>query len=114
MPGSMQILPSPYVMPTMEKMYDPGTWAKFGISIAGKLLDLARASHTRLQKIVDPTRMSYIAGYNKVTKVDVADWARLDDVSGYMDSLAGDGTAPHQLGFLDRQGKRLFPTYFVE
>ena len=48
-----------------------------------------------------------------MTKVDVADWHRLDDPSGYTDSLAGDGTVPHQLGFLYQDGKRI-PTYFVE
>jgi pimeloyl-ACP methyl ester carboxylesterase len=111
MPGSMQMLPSPYVMPAMEKMYDASTWAGYGV--ARKLLELARTSHTRLQKIVDGTRMSYIAGCNKVTKADVADWGRLDDPSGYTDSLAGDGTVPHQLGFLYQDGQRI-PTYFIE
>ena len=111
MPGSMQMLPSPYVMTSMEKMYDASTWAAYGV--ARKLLDLARSSHTRLLKIVDGTRMSYIAGCNKVTKVDVADWNRLDDPRGYSDSMAGDGTVPHQLGFLYQDGRRI-PTYFVE
>jgi pimeloyl-ACP methyl ester carboxylesterase len=111
MPGSMQMLPSPLVMPAMEKMYDATTWSSYGV--ARKLLDLARTSHTRLQRIVDGTRMSYVAGCNKVTKVDVADWSRLDDPAGYTDSLAGDGTVPHQLGFLYQDGKRI-PTYFVE
>ncbi len=111
MPGSMQMLPSPYVMPTMEKMYDASTWAAYGV--ARKLLDVARASHTRLLKIVDGARMFYIAGCNKVTKVDVADWNRLDDPRGYTDSMAGDGTVPHQLGFLYQDGRRI-PTYFVE
>jgi hypothetical protein len=111
MPGSMQMLPSPLMMPSMEKMYDASTWMEFGV--ARKLLDLGRASHTRLQKVVDGTRMAYIAGCNQLTKVDVADWARLDDTDGYTDSLAGDGTVPHQLSFLYDGGKRI-PTYFVE
>jgi hypothetical protein len=111
MPGSTQMLPSPFVMPSMERMYDASTWAEYGVT--RKLLDLARASHTRLQKIVDGERMAYIAGCNQVTKVDVADWARLDDTDGYTDSLAGDGTVPHQLSFLYDGGKRI-PTYFVE
>ncbi len=111
MPGSMQMLPSPLVMPAMERMYDAGTWAEYGV--APKLLELARASHARLEKVVDGSRMAYIAGCNQVTKVDVADWNRLDAADSYSDSLAGDGTVPHQLGFLSENGQRI-PTYFVE
>jgi pimeloyl-ACP methyl ester carboxylesterase len=111
MPGSMQMLPSPYVMPEMERMYNPATWVRYGV--ASRLLDVARDSHTRLQKIVDGNRMTYVAGSNQVTKADVADWNRLDDTSGYADSLDGDGTVPHRLGFLFENGKRI-PSWFVE
>ena len=110
-PGSLQLLPSPLVMPTMEPMYDEKTWSGFGVS--AKLLGCARQSHERLAKIVDGTRMAYIAGCNQPTKSDVANWKQLDDTRGYKDSLDGDGTVPHLLGFLKDGGKRI-PTYFVE
>ena len=111
MPGAMQMLPSPLVMPSMAPMYDVATWARYGVTPA--ILKLARQSHDRLAKIVDGERMSYIAGCNQPTKVDVTDWNRLDDASGYADGLDGDGTVPHRLSFLQQDGQRI-PTYFIE
>ena len=110
-PGSMQMLPSPAAMKDMERMYDAKTWAAYGVG--QKLLDGARASHERLAKIVDRDRMAYIAGCNVPTKCGVRDWQRLDDPAGYTDTLDGDGTVPHSLGFLEDRGTRI-PTYFVE
>lgn len=110
-PGSLQMLPSPLAIKDMERMYDAKTWAQFGVT--QKLLDGARASHVRLAKIVDGARMAYIAGCNQPTKNGVADWARLDDPAGYTDTLEGDGTVPHALGFLE-DGTTRIPTYFVE
>jgi pimeloyl-ACP methyl ester carboxylesterase len=111
LPGSLQMLPSPLVMKTMEPMYDEQTWSGYGVT--QKLLDRARQSHERLAPIADRNRMSYIAGCNQATKSDVASWQRLDDPRGYKDSLEGDGTVPHLLGFLNDGAKRI-PTYFVE
>ena len=110
-PGSLQMLPSPAAMKDMEPLYDAKTWAAYGVT--QKLLDGARASHARLAKIVDGARMSYIAGCNQPTKCGVADWQRLDDPAGYKDTLDGDGTVPHTLGFLEDGATRI-PTYFVE
>ncbi len=110
-PGSMQMLPSPLAMKTMERMYDAAQWSTWGVP--QKILDIARASHERLANVVDGSRMSYIAGFNQVTKVDVNDWNRLDHADAYTDSLEGDGTVPHALGFLREGGTRI-PTYFVE
>ena len=110
-PGSMQMLPSPLEMNTMERMYHAAQWSTWGVP--QKILDIARASHERLANVVDGSRMSYIAGFNQVTKVDVNDWHRLDDPDAYADSLDGDGTVPHRLGFL-REGRTQIPTYFVE
>jgi pimeloyl-ACP methyl ester carboxylesterase len=110
-PGSMQMLPSPLEMNTMERMYHASQWSTWGVP--QKILDVARASHERLAPVVDGSRMSYIAGFNQVTKVDVNDWRRLDDADAYADSLDGDGTVPHRLGFL-REGRTQIPTYFVE
>jgi pimeloyl-ACP methyl ester carboxylesterase len=110
-PGSMQMLPSPLEMNTMERMYHASQWSTWGVP--QRILDAARASHVRLAPVVDGSRMSYIAGFNQVTKVDVNDWRRLDEADAYADSLDGDGTVPHRLGFL-REGRTQIPTYFVE
>ena len=110
-PGSMQMLPSPLVMKTMERMYDAAQWSTWGVP--QKILDIARASHERLANVVDGSRMFYIAGFNQVTKVGVNNWNRLDQADAYTDSLEGDGTVPHALGFLREGGTRI-PTYFVE
>lgn len=109
--GSMQMLPSPLVMKAMERMYDAAQWSTWGVP--QRILDIARASHERLAKVVDGSRMSYIAGFNQVTKVGVNNWSRLDHADAYTDSLEGDGTVPHALGFL-REGDTRIPTYFVE
>ena len=110
-PGSMQMLPSPLEMSSMEPMYQASLWAEWGVPQG--LLDLARTSHERLAKVVDGARMSYIAGFNQSTKADVKDWSRLDRADGYRDSLEGDGTVPHLLSFL-RDGNTRIPTYFVD
>ncbi|MDQ6622904.1 MAG: CHAT domain-containing protein, partial [Verrucomicrobiota bacterium] len=109
--GSMQMLPSPLQMPAMERMYKAAQWATWGVP--QNILDVARASHERLAGIVDGERMSYIAGCNQVTKVGVSDWNRLDHADAYTDSMDGDGTVPHALGFL-RDGATRIPTWFVE
>jgi len=111
-PGSMQMLPSPLVMETMKPMYKEAQWPGWGV--AQNVLDAGLASHKRLEKEVDDKRMAYIAGYNQVTQVDVKDWAKLESEAGYSQSLQGDGTVPHRLGFMDKDGKKLFPTYFVD
>ena len=111
-PGSMQMLPSPLVMETMKPMYKEAQWQAWGV--AQKVLDAGLASHKRLEKTIDNKRMAYIAGYNQVTQVDVKDWSQLDSDAGYSQSLEGDGTVPHRLGFMDKDGKKLFPTYFVD
>jgi len=110
-PGSLQMLPSPLVLPEMEKMYDQKTWERYAVT--EKLLDIARSSHQRLAGVVDGERMVYIAGYNQPTKDGVKDWNRLDDPDGYSDTLDGDGTVPHILGFL-KSGTARIPTFFVE
>src|SRR6516165_9843455 len=44
-PGSLQMLPSPLVLPGMAKMYDQKTWERYAVT--EKLLDIARSSHQR-------------------------------------------------------------------
>ena len=110
-PGSIQMLPSPLVMPDMATMYDEATWSGFGVT--QRLLDESKHGHERLAPVVDGSRMSYIAGCNRPTKSDVSDWKRLDESAGYAVTLDGDGTVPHILGFLSEGSERI-PTYFVD
>ena len=110
-PGSIEMLPSPLVMPNMAPMYDEATWSGFGVK--QRLLDQSKHSHERLAPVVDGSRMSYIAGCNRPTKSDVSDWKRLDESAGYAVTLEGDGTVPHILGFLS-EGSQRIPTYFVD
>jgi pimeloyl-ACP methyl ester carboxylesterase len=110
MPGILQMLPSPLVMPAMAPLYKSSTW---GGNIPQSLLDQALKQHESIAEIVDGARMHYIAGYNRHTNDDILDWKRLDALSGYNSSLNGDGTVPHKLGFLEQDGKRI-PTWFVE
>jgi pimeloyl-ACP methyl ester carboxylesterase len=110
-PGSYQMLPSIAVMPTMEPLYRAATYGSFGVS--QPLLDNARRHHEKLAPIVDRDRMIYVAGYNRRTYDDIRDMAALDSIDAYSTSMAGDGTVPHRLGFLEQNGKRI-PTYFAD
>lgn len=109
-PGSLQMLPSPIVMPAMEQMYKAGTWA--GRNVTQALLDRALKHHETLQPVVDVERMIYIAGSSFDTAHDVGDWGRLDNLDGYQHTPAGDETVPHRLGLLeDSSGKRVRTWY---
>jgi pimeloyl-ACP methyl ester carboxylesterase len=110
-PGSYQMLPSLAVMPAMEPLYRAETYGSFAVPQA--LLDNARQHHEKLAPIVDRDRMVYIAGYNKRTYDDIRDMSGLRSIDAYSTSMNGDGTVPHRLGFLERDGKRI-PTYFVD
>ena len=110
LPGSLQMLPSPLVMPAMDALYHGETW---GGRVPQGLLDRARRHHDFLAEVVDGTRMHYIAGCNRRTYDDICRWDRLDALEGYSASMNGDGTVPHRLGFLEQNGKRI-PTWYVE
>ncbi len=110
LPGALQMLPSPLVMPAMAVLYQSSTW---GGRVPQALLDRARQQHDTLADVVDGGRMHYIAGCNRRTHDDILDWKRLDSLEGYSASLNGDGTVPHRLGLLERNGSRI-PTWFVQ
>ena len=110
LPGSLEMLPSPLVMPAMARLYQGSTW---GGRVPQALLDRARKHHDLLAEIVDGERMYYIAGCNRRTHDDIQDWNRLDTLDGYSASMNGDGTVPHPLGFLMQNGARI-PTWFVQ
>ncbi len=110
LPGSLQMLPSPLVMPGMAPLYQSSTW---GGRVPQSLLDRARRHHDLLAGVVDGARMFYVAGCNRRTHDDIRDWKRLDSLEGYCASMHGDGTVPHRLGFLEQNGMRI-PTWFVQ
>ncbi len=110
LPDALQMLPSPLVMPAMAVLYQSSTW---GGRVPQALLDRARQHHDTLAEVVDGGRMHYIAGCNRRTHDDILDWKRLDSLEGYSASLNGDGTVPHRLGLLERNGSRI-PTWFVQ
>lgn len=109
LPGAIEMLPSPLVMPAMEPLYQSKTW---GWRAPQPLLDSARRHHEILDGVVDGDRMFYIAGCNRPTHDDILDWARLDSLDAYNASMNGDGTVPHRLGFLEKNGTRI-PTWFI-
>ena len=110
-PGSLQMLPSPLIMPTMAPLYQAGTWA--GRSVPQPLLDRARRHHDTLAGVADGARMRYIAGANQRTFDDIQNWSLLDTADAYTATMNGDGTVPHRLGFLEENGRRI-PTWFIE
>jgi len=110
LPGALQMLPSPLIMPGMAALYQSSTW---GGRVPQALLDRARRHHDFLAGTVDGARMHYIAGCNRRTHDDIRDWKRLDALDGYSASMNGDGTVPHRLSFLEENGTRI-PTWFVQ
>lgn len=110
--GSYQMLPSPRVMPRLEKLYDSKTYGS--LNVPQRHLDRARKHHDLLWDVVEPERMVYIAGYNHPTFSDISDWNRLGDDSGYAVTRRGDGRVPHRLGLLEHETRGKVPTYYVE
>ena len=105
-PGTLQMMPSPTRRPDAEPFYDAATWGDAGVSQAH--LDAARRQHELLQPVVDPARMTYVAG-NGVPTLAGVDPAQVRDKDAYDVTRAGDGRVPHELGLLEG-----VPTFFVD
>lgn len=114
--GSYQMLPSPFVMKAMERLYRSGTYG--GYNVPQRHLDNAREHHQFLSDAIDAKRMIYVAGFDQPTysniKLDAggANFLPLDDLASYEVTLDGDGRVPHSLGFLKSNGKPI-QTYFI-
>jgi hypothetical protein len=106
--GSYQMMPSHLAMPTMERLYDAGTFTKFNVSVPQAHLKNAEAHHEWLRDVIDPSRMIYIAGFDQPTFCDIADWDKLDQTDGYLLTQDGDGRVPHSLGLLEG-----VPRYYI-
>ena len=112
--GSYQMMPSLLVLPGLEFLYQPESYSPFNVTIAAQHLQNAREHHERLKPVVDPKRMIYVAGYDQPTFSAVKDKQKLNSIDGYEMTFDGDGRVPHALGFLDENGRRMFPTYFIK
>jgi pimeloyl-ACP methyl ester carboxylesterase len=124
-PATYQMLPSPFALPAMDRLYDQATWNDSSISQAH--LDNAREHHRRLNTLntakkprgrlkltADSTRMVYIAGYGRptITAVDLAKSPDKEPV--YTVTTAGDGRVSHELGALCAAGQPPVTMLFVD
>jgi pimeloyl-ACP methyl ester carboxylesterase len=97
--GSYQMLPSPLVMPNMLPLYESRTYGD--LNVPQRHLDSAFEHHEALQKVIDPERMIYVAGYDQRTLATITDLANVGRLESYQVTMHGDGRVPHQLGALD-------------
>jgi pimeloyl-ACP methyl ester carboxylesterase len=109
--GFYQMLPSPRLLPAMDKLYQADTYGP--LNIPQRHLDRAREHHDLLADVVDVSRMVYVAGYNQPTYDNIADLGRLSDDGAYTATSLGDGRVPHQLGRLEANGVAV-PTFYIE
>lgn len=112
-PGSLQMLPSPFIMKPMEPLYEAATYGEQAIS--QRHLDNARKHHQWVRNVADDKRMIYIAGYNRVTPSNILDMSLIGAADGYDVTKRGDGRVTHELG-IPRQsdGKPIRQVYYIE
>jgi pimeloyl-ACP methyl ester carboxylesterase len=106
-PSTYQMLPSPDRLPGLEPLFKSATYTQ--TPVPQRALDDARDFQRLIAPVVDPSRMLYLAGYNRSTPNKIADYEKLASDAGYRFSLHGDGTVPHNLGLLDG-----VKTYFAD
>ena len=108
-PGLYQMLPSPLADlgadEDHKKLYDVASWG----ALPAKAPHLARADAFMrdLDKVIDPDRLLYVAGYDRETPVGI----RIESPGkfSYRKSRDGDGRVPHVLGLLEE-----VTTYWVD
>ena len=110
-PGLYQLLPSPFIDGAYEQFYTANTYGER--KVPQGLLDRARTHHEFLRDVVDPGRMTYIAGASQPTFNGVKDFGLLSSLEGYEITFEGDGRVPHALGLLFSDGVAV-PTYYVD
>ncbi|HVF49459.1 MAG TPA: CHAT domain-containing protein [Pyrinomonadaceae bacterium] len=98
--GSYQMLPSPFVMEKMEKLYNSGTYG--GFNVPQLHLTTARNHHKFLddRSDVQRKRIVYVAGIDQPTFCDIRQegWEKLNSEKSYVVTPYGDGRVPHRLG----------------
>lgn len=112
-PGSLQMLPSPFIMPKMEELYKADTFRN--LFVAQHHLDGARNHHEWVRDVFDDQRMIYIAGYNRKTPSDILDMKKLDSSKAYDVTKLGDGRVTHRLGIpQNADGQPLHRIYYID
>lgn len=112
-PGSLQMLPSPFIMKPMEALYQAGTYGSLALS--QQHLDNARHHHQWVSDVADDERMIYIAGYNRKTPSNILDMSRLGSADGYEVTKLGDGRVTHKLGIPQKSGGQpIRHVYYIE
>ncbi|HVG34689.1 MAG TPA: CHAT domain-containing protein [Pyrinomonadaceae bacterium] len=112
-PGSLQMLPSPFIMKPMEELYKAATYGK--LSLSQQHLDNARQHHQFVSDVTDDERMIYIAGYNRKTPGNILNMSRLDSSNSYEVTKLGDGRVTHKLGIPQKNGGQpIRRVYYIE
>jgi hypothetical protein len=98
-PGLAAMLPSPAISipgSAHADLYAEASWGRHPVGQA--LLDAARASHERLEAVIDAERLVYVAGHDRPTPFGV----RIEEPGrlAFQETLDGDGRVPHALGLL--------------
>jgi pimeloyl-ACP methyl ester carboxylesterase len=108
--GTYQMLPrtDKLAAPRADKLFDPATYGTLNPPVSR--FDNAREFQRELEPLINPERLIYIAGTNRPTASDIADWERLDSAHGYAMTPFGDGTVPHSLSRLGE----VSAAYFVD
>ncbi len=106
-PGVYQMLPALGRLPGLDPLYRASTYTR--IPVSQPLIDGALHFQRELAAAVDPSRMIYVAGYNRPTASGLAELNQLGSNAGYVFTNLGDGTVPHNLGLLGG-----VPAFFVD
>lgn len=118
-PSIYQMLPSPLNNPLMTALYEPQTYVS-ELAIEPNKLALGKEHHELLHKIVDPTRMILVTGYNQPTfvKLDIERLSRSgpnsDPFSIYTSTRDGDGTMPCDMTLLRTASGCKVPTCYLQ
>lgn len=97
-PGSYQMLPAPdSASDDRARLYRKESWGN--MPVTESFLKLAARFHEGLEKVVDPERMVYVAGYDRDTPFRIR--IKKPGLFEYQITRNGDGRVPHDLGLLD-------------
>jgi pimeloyl-ACP methyl ester carboxylesterase len=105
--GTYEMQPFVGKSPDATKLLDPAVYGN--LNPPQLRFDNAKSFQQEIATAIKPDVMTYIAGYGFKTADAIADWSKLQSWVGYHQTLNGDGTVPHALGFIDT-----VTNYFVE
>jgi pimeloyl-ACP methyl ester carboxylesterase len=107
--STYQMLPFLGKSADAARLMDPGTYGD--LNPPQQRFDNAKAFQKEVGAAgpLPSARMTYIAGFGFKTPDGITDWSKLQTWGGYAQTLAGDGTVPHSLGFLEQ-----VTTFFVQ